>query len=52
MGIKHVLFILTNAAEIGPNKRPTGYYFPEVAHPVEVFENAGIAVEYVSIKGG
>jgi len=52
MSIKHVLFILTNAAEIGPNKRPTGYFFPEVAHPVEVFEQAGIAVEYASPLGG
>ncbi|OWY28905.1 type 1 glutamine amidotransferase domain-containing protein [Herbaspirillum robiniae] len=52
MSIKTVLFILTNAAEIGPNKRATGYFFPEVAHPVEVFEHAGIAVEYASPLGG
>jgi len=50
--MKHVLFILTNAAEIGPNKRKTGYFFPEVAHPVEVFDEAGIAVEYASPLGG
>ena len=50
--MKHVLFILTNAAEIGPNKRKTGYFFPEVAHPVEVFEHAGVAVEYASPLGG
>jgi putative intracellular protease/amidase len=52
MNIKHVLFILTNAAEIGPNKRATGYFFPEVAHPQEVFDQAGIAVEYASPLGG
>ena len=52
MSVKHVLFILTNAAEIGPNKRPTGYFFPEVAHPFEVFDAAGIAVEYASPLGG
>lgn len=52
MTTKHVLFILTNAAEIGPNKRPTGYFFPEVAHPYEVFDHAGIAVEYASPLGG
>lgn len=52
MSVKHVLFILTNAAEIGPNKRATGYYFPEVAHPFEVFDRAGIAVEYASPLGG
>jgi putative intracellular protease/amidase len=50
--MKHVLFILTNAAEIGPNQRKTGYFFPEVAHPVEVFEHAGVAVEYASPLGG
>jgi len=52
MTIKHVLFILTNAAEIGPNKRRTGYFFPEVAHPYEVFAEAGVAVEYASPLGG
>ncbi|TWI65401.1 putative intracellular protease/amidase [Pseudoduganella lurida] len=52
MSLKHVLFILTNAAEIGPNHRATGYFFPEVAHPVEVFDAAGIAIEYASPLGG
>jgi putative intracellular protease/amidase len=50
--MKHVLFILTNTAEIGPHKRRTGYFFPEVAHPYEVFSEAGIAVEYASPLGG
>jgi len=52
MSTPHVLFILTNAAKIGPRGRATGYFFPEVAHPLEVFERAGIAVEYVSPRGG
>lgn len=52
MSIKHVLFILTNTAEIGPNHRPTGYFFPEVAHPYEVFAESGVAVEYASLQGG
>ncbi|VVP68025.1 Molecular chaperone Hsp31 and glyoxalase 3 [Pseudomonas fluorescens] len=52
MSLKHVLFILTNAAEIGPNHRRTGYFFPEVAHPYEVFAQAGVAVEYASPLGG
>lgn len=52
MTLKHVLFVLTNTREIGPNHRPTGFFFPEVAHPVEVFERAGIAVEYASPLGG
>jgi putative intracellular protease/amidase len=52
MSVKHVLFIVTNAAEIGPAHRATGYFFPEVAHPFEVFDAAGIAVEYASPAGG
>lgn len=52
MSVKHVLFILTNAAEIGPHKRATGYFYPEVAHPFEVFDRAGIAIEYASPLGG
>lgn len=50
--MKHVLFILTNTHQIGPNKRPTGYFFPEVAHPVAVFDDAGVAVEFASPLGG
>jgi putative intracellular protease/amidase len=52
MSVKHVLFILTNTPEIGPNKRATGYFFSEVAHPHEVFDQAGIAIEYASPLGG
>lgn len=52
MSVKHVLFVLTNAAEIGPQKRATGYFFPEVAHPFEVFDQAGVAVEFASLQGG
>lgn len=52
MSIKHVLLVLTNAAEIGPHKRATGYFYPEVAHPFEVLDAAGIAVEYASPLGG
>ncbi len=52
MPVKHVLFILTNAGTIGPNNRKTGFFFPEVAHPVHEFENAGYAVEFASLDGG
>jgi len=52
MSVKYVLFILTNAGEIGPNQRATGYFFPEVAHPFEVLDHAGIAVEFASPLGG
>lgn len=52
MSTPYVLFILTNAAEIGPHKRRTGFFFAEVAHPFEVFDEAGVAVEYASPLGG
>lgn len=52
MSTKHVLFVLTNASQIGPNHRPTGYFFPEVAHPFEVLDRAGIAIEFASPAGG
>ncbi len=52
MTVKHVLFVLTNAAEIGPQHRATGYFYPEVAHPFEVLDAAGIAVEFASPLGG
>ena len=52
MTIKHVLFMVTNAAKIGPHERATGYYFPEIAHPVHELEKAGYAVEFASIEGG
>ncbi|HVJ38147.1 MAG TPA: type 1 glutamine amidotransferase domain-containing protein [Stenotrophomonas sp.] len=52
MSVKHVLFVLTNANEIGPQHRSTGYFFPEVAHPFQVLDQAGIAIEYASPLGG
>lgn len=52
MSVKHVLFIVTNAETIGPNQRATGFFFPEIAHPFEALDEAGIAVEYASPHGG
>ncbi|MET0935385.1 MAG: type 1 glutamine amidotransferase domain-containing protein [Luteibacter sp.] len=52
MSVKHVLFVVTNAATIGPNQRPTGFFFPEVAHPFDVLDRAGIAVEFATPEGG
>jgi putative intracellular protease/amidase len=52
MSVKHVLFVVTNAAVIGPNHRATGFFFPEIAHPFDVLDRAGIAVEYASPAGG
>lgn len=52
MSTKYVLFITTNTAVIGPNNRHTGFFFPEIAHPFEVLDKAGVAVEFASLKGG
>ncbi|WPB59219.1 type 1 glutamine amidotransferase domain-containing protein [Xylophilus sp. GOD-11R] len=52
MTVKHVLFIVTNTATIGPKHRATGFFFPEIAHPFEALDRAGIAVEYASLTGG
>lgn len=52
MSVRHVLFIVTNAAVIGPNQRATGFFFPEIAHPFDALDRAGIAIEYASPLGG
>lgn len=49
---QHVLFIVTNAAIIGPHNRKTGFFFAEVAHPFDVLDKAGIAIEFASPAGG
>ena len=52
MSVPYVLFVVTNAAFIGPNNRPTGFFFPEIAHPFEALDRAGVAVEFASPLGG
>ncbi|MGK2868577.1 MAG: type 1 glutamine amidotransferase domain-containing protein [Mycobacterium sp.] len=52
MTVPYVLFVATNTAVIGPNNRPTGFFFPEIAHPVEALHRAGIAVEFTTPLGG
>jgi putative intracellular protease/amidase len=52
MGIPYVLCVVTNTAIIGPYNRPTGFFFPEIAHPFEELDNAGVAVEFASPLGG
>lgn len=49
---QHILFIVTNAAVIGPHNRKTGFFFAEVAHPFEVLDAAGVAIEFASPAGG
>ncbi len=52
MSDQKVLFVLTSHDTLGSSGKETGYYLPEVTHPYEAFEQAGIEVEFVSPKGG
>jgi len=52
MSVKHVIVIMSNTHVIGLDKRPTGFFFPEVAHLFEIFDRADVAMEYVSPLGG
>lgn len=47
-----VLIVLTSHDTLGDTGKETGFYLPEVSHPVDVFDRAGLTVEYVSPKGG
>ncbi|MBF2001641.1 MAG: type 1 glutamine amidotransferase domain-containing protein [Synechococcales cyanobacterium M58_A2018_015] len=47
-----VLVVLTSHNTLGETGQDTGFYLPEVSHPVDVFDRAGLTVEYVSPKGG
>ena len=49
---QRVLFVLTSHDRLGTTGKETGFYLPEVTHPYEAFEQAGIEVEFVSPKGG
>ncbi|MER3432388.1 MAG: type 1 glutamine amidotransferase domain-containing protein [Leptolyngbya sp. ERB_1_1] len=47
-----VLIVLTSHDRLGNTGKETGFYLPEVSHPVAVFDRAKLTVEYVSPKGG
>lgn len=47
-----VLVGLTSHDQLGDTGKPTGFYLPEVSHPVAVFNRVGFTVNYVSPKGG
>lgn len=49
---KKVLVVLTSHDKLGDTGKETGFYLPEVSHPVAEFERAGLTVEYVSPQGG
>jgi putative intracellular protease/amidase len=48
---KKILIIVSNAYSIGPNKRRTGNFLPEVAHPYAEFENAKYQIDFASLTG-
>ena len=48
---KKVLFIVSNAHIIGPHKRRTGNFLPEVAHPYAEFDRAGYQIHFASLTG-
>ena len=48
---KQVLIIVSNANAIGPKKRRTGVFLPEVAHPYAEFDRANYQIEFASLTG-
>ncbi|MBE9461973.1 type 1 glutamine amidotransferase domain-containing protein [Dyadobacter subterraneus] len=48
---KKILIIVSNANAIGPFKRRTGTFLPEVAHPYAEFEKANYQVDFASLSG-
>ncbi len=49
---KPVLIVLTSHGMKGDTGQPTGFYLSEVTHPLAVFEQAGLKVEFASVRGG
>lgn len=48
---KKILIIVSNAFAIGPKKRRTGNFLPEVAHPYAEFTSANYHVDFCSLTG-
>jgi len=48
---KKILIIVSNAHEIGPRRRRTGNFLPEVAHPYAEFDRAKYQIEFASLTG-
>ena len=49
---KQVLVILTSHDKMGSTSNKTGWYLPELAHPVNVLKKAGVKMVFASPKGG
>jgi putative intracellular protease/amidase len=48
---KKILIIVSNANVIGPRKRRTGIFLPEVAHPYAEFDEANYQIDFASLTG-
>jgi len=48
---KKVLIIASNTNTIGPNKRRTGNFLPEVAHPYAEFARANYEIDFATLTG-
>ena len=48
---KKILFIVSNTNVIGPSKRRTGNFLPEVAHPYAEFDRAHYQIDFASLSG-
>lgn len=48
---KKILIIASNANAIGPHRRRTGVYLPEVAHPYAEFGRAKYQIDFVTLTG-
>jgi len=46
------LFVLTSHSVKGATGKPTGWYLSEASHPWKALKDAGVAVDFVSPKGG
>lgn len=47
-----VLFVLTSHGELGATGRKTGFYLPELTHPLAVLREAGYDFDLASPRGG
>ncbi|TAG51964.1 MAG: type 1 glutamine amidotransferase domain-containing protein [Oscillatoriales cyanobacterium] len=52
MTSQKVLIVLTSHDTLGDTGKETGFYLPEVTHPLDAFTKAGLMVDFVSPKGG
>lgn len=48
---KKVLIIVTSHSQLGATKKPTGLYLSELAHPYQVFSQAGVEITVASPQG-